>query len=79
MEQMTKPVKAKTFETWALFKSLEQKNDGKYKKKPFSRFILDMPLIEQKQFTELCVNEGYRLSVKVEYLPKKTKKESRQD
>jgi len=79
MKPKTKTVKPKLFQSGALFKSLEQKQFGKNKKNPFTRFVIDMPLIDGETFTELCVNNGYNISVKVQYIPCKIKKEKKDE
>lgn len=74
---MTKgDVKSKKFKTWGRFRQLAQHDTGKNKKNPYSKLTIETPHIDQEQFSELCTNDGYRVYIMVEYLPrKKTKKE----
>ena len=62
-------IKPKVFETRAVLKSLEQKDRGKDKKNQHTKFVILTPHVNDKQFSELCRNDGVRITLKVEYLP----------
>lgn len=73
-----KECKAVKFELQNVFlKEIKQIDKKTKKQSDLSRITLITPRIDQKDFDGLCISDGYRIDIKISYIPYSQKTKSK--
>lgn len=69
---MSKQIQIKTFEASGVMSDAKQ-NHKKTKRvnEPHTLITIAIPLMDNRKFEEMCLNDGARVCFKIEYIPNK--------